>query len=417
MGIVTSLVRPRESRASTEGPLPLTAERVATWLDGGGGTAAGVSISPTNAIRQPAVWACINAISQDVGAMPLITYRRLDRGKERATSHYLYRLLHDEPNPFMTSMQLRQTLQSHALSWGNAYANVERDEDGYPVALWPLRPDAMDAPAISQAGTLLYTYYLPSGEPRKLIQSDVFHVRGLSSNGIVGYSPITQHREALALALATQEFGSRFFGNDSRPGGVLQAKNKLSDEAAKRMKASWEAAHQGLSHAHRVAVLEEGVEWKQIGIPPEDSQFLQTRQFQIEEIARIFRMPPHKIQDLSRATFSNIESQAIEYVRDTLQPWLVAWEQQINKDLVMPSEKGIIFAEHMMDSLLRGETVTRFQAYQLGIQNGVLSPNEAREKENMNPVPGGDVHLQQTNQVPLGTVPAASTTPTPTSTT
>ncbi len=404
MGILTSLVRPRERRSSLEGPLPLTAPRIVEWLQGET-TAAGVAINQRNSLREEAVWACVQAISQDVASMPLITYRRLERGKERATNHSLYRLLHDEPNPHMTAYQLRNTEQGHVLLWGNAYTNVQRDADGNVVALWPLRPDSMDPPVLSEAGTLLYLYHLPSGEPRALTQSDVFHLRGLSMDGLVGLSAISEHRQALALSLATLEFGTRFFGNDSRPGGILQAKTRLSKEASDRMKKSWEEAHQGLTNAHRVAVLEEGVEWKQVGIPPEDSQFLETRLFQIQSVARIFRIPPHKIGELSRATFSNIESQAIEYVRDCLRPWLTNWEQQINKDLLLPSEKGRYFAEHKMDVLLRGETSARFAAYQLAIQNGVMSPNEVRELENMNPFPGGDTHLQQLNMVPYGTKP------------
>jgi HK97 family phage portal protein len=374
-------------------------------MSGGEGTAAGVSMTPATSLKLAAVYASVRVISEDVASLPLLTYRRLERGKERATEHPLYRLLHDEPNPFMTSMQFRETLQGHVLTWGNGYASIERDRRGQPNALWPLRPDCMDAPVVSEANTLLYTYHLPSGEPRALTQGEVFHLRGLSPDGLVGYSPISLHRNALGLAWATMEYGSRFFGNDSRPGGVLQAPQRLSNDAAERMKMSWEQAHRGLSNAHRVAVLEEGVEWRQVGIPPEDSQWLQTREFQMQEVARIFRMPPHKIQDLSRATFSNIESQAIQYVSDTLRPWLVRWEQQINKDLLMPRDRGRIFCEHLMDALLRGETLSRFQAYQLGLQNGVYSANDVRAMENLNPFDGGDTFLQMANMIPYGTKP------------
>jgi HK97 family phage portal protein len=394
-----------EKRASIEGPLPLTSARIVEWMNGGEATSAGVNISTEGSLKLAAVWACVRVISEDLASLPMITYKRLERGKERATEHRLYGLLHDAPNPFMTAMQFRETLQAHVLLWGNAYASIDRDQDGRPVALWPLRPDRMQGPALSAAGTLLYNYTLPNGEPRALTQSDVFHLRGLSTDGITGYSPIAQHREALALSLATMTFGNKFFGNGSQPGGVLQAKTKLSREASDRMKMSWETAHQGLENAHRVAVLEEGVEWKQIGIPPEDAQFLETRLFQVQETTRIFRMPPHKVQELSRATFSNIEEQSIEYVSDTLRPWLVRWEQQVNKDLLMPSERKTFFVEHLMDALLRGNTLTRFQSYQLGLQNGVYSPNEVREYENMNPFDGGDTHLQMQNMAPYGTEP------------
>ena len=404
MGILTSLVR-TEARA-TLGPLPLTAARILE-LFSGDPTAAGLTISVQGSLKLAAVWACVRVISEDVASLPLLLYRRLDKGKERVPQHPLYRLLHDQPNEFMTAMQFRETLQGHVLTWGNAYANIERDGDGRPVALWPLRPDQMNGPVLSQGGTLLYTYYLPSGEPRALTQAEVFHLRGLSSDGIIGYSPIQFHRESLALSLATMKFGNLFFGSGSQPSGVLQVKTKLSKEGADRLRDSWNAAHQGLERSHRVAVLEEGVEWKQIGIPPEDSQFLETRQFQVQETTRIFRMPPHKVQDLSRATYSNIEEQAIEYVSDTLRPWLTRWEQQINKDLIMPGEQKTIFAEHLMDALLRGKTLERFESYAKGIGNGIYSPNDVLELENRNPYEGGDVHLQPLNMIPIGSPPPA----------
>jgi len=269
----------------------------------------------------------------------------------------------------------------------------------------------MDKPIVSQAGTLLYTYRLPTGEPRALSQSDVFHLRGLSPDGLIGYSPIALHRETLAWSIATKEYGIRFFGNDSRPGGILQTKQRLPKDSVDRLRSSWEAAHRGLTQAHRIAVLEEGIEWKQVGIPPEDAQYLEVMTFQLQDIARLYRMPPHKIQDLARATFSNIEEQSIDYVVGTLRPGLTRWEQQANKDLVMPSEQGRIFAEHLMDALLRGKTLERFQSYQLAMQNGIYSANEVREFENQNPFEGGDIHLQMQNMAPYGTLPPAPTPP------
>lgn len=412
MGIITSLVAP-ERRATIEGPLPLTAQRIVEWLTGEP-TASGMPMNVESALKIDAFWACINDISQDIASLPLMVYRELPRGKEKAKNHPLYRILHDEPNPLMTSMQLRQTLISHRLSCGRAFANIERDYDGRVVALWPLRPDRMDGPVLSEAGTLLYTYHLPTGEPRALTQADVFHLRGLASDGINSYSPVSLHRESLSLAVATMQFGNRFFGNDSRPGGILQAKTRLSQEAADRMRASWESAHQGLTKAHRVAVLEEGVEWKQVGIPPEDAQFLETRLFQVQTIGRIFRMPPHKIQELSRATYSNIEEQELEYGADTLGPEIIAFEQQCNKDLLMPSEKGKYFVQHLMDARLRSKTSERYQAYALMLDRGVFTPNDVLERENMNAFEGGDLHLQQANMVPYGTMPEPKQTEQPT---
>lgn len=404
MGIMTTLMA-AETRSSVEGPLPLTASRIVDWL-GGVPTATGVRVSPESALRLVGVWACIRLISEDLASLPLKTYRRLERGKESATKHPLYRILHDAPNPLMTSISFREALQGHVLAWGNAYANIERDDiSGRPAALWPLRPDRMDPPVLSEAGTLLYTYRLPSGEPRALRQDEVFHLRGLSPDGITGFSPIAHNRETLGWGMATREYGARFFGSGSRPGGVLQAKQRLSQQTKDNLRESWETAHRGLEMSHRVAVLEEGVEWKQTGIAPEDAQYIETATFQLGDICRIFRVPPYKIAELSRATYSNIEEQSIDYVVGTLWPWLVRWEQQVNKDLLMPAEQAGYFAEHLMDALLRGKTLERFQAYQLALQNGIYSANEVREKENENPFEGGDIHLQMQNMAPYGSAP------------
>lgn len=393
------------TRAFQEGPLPLTAARVIEWL-GGEASVTGVRMTPEQSLRQAAVYSCVRIISEDVASLPLITYRRLAQGKDRAVDHPLFVLLHDSPNPHMTAMQCRETMQGHLLLRGNAYAQIERDEVGRIVGLWPLHPDRMDTPVLSQAGTLLYSYRRANGEPVALTQSDVLHLRGLSPDGIMGYSPIALHRETLGNAQAMLEYGARFFGNNSQPGGYLSKKEgRINEDTAKRLKDSWEAAHRGLDNAHRVAVLEEGLEWHQIGLSNEDSQYLDSRKFSRSEIAGIFRVPPHKIGDLERATFSNIEEQAIEYVTDTLQSWLVRWEQQINKDLLAPGERKQYFVEHLLDAKLRGKTLERMQSYQLGIQNGIYSPNDVLAMENRNPFEGGDLHLQPMNFVPWGTEP------------
>lgn len=376
------------TRALQEGPLPLTAAKVVEWLSGPP-TATGQRVSPEGALRLAAVYACVRVISEDVAKLPLFVYRRLLRGKSRAPEHPLYSLLHDSPNPYMTAMQFRETLMGHLLLRGNAYASIDRNRNGAVQALWPLRPDRMEASVVSAAGTLVYKYYLPNGEPRLLPQNEVFHLRGLSSDGLVGYSPITLHRETVGLALASEEYAARFFGNNASPGGVLQAKTRLNKEAAERLARSWSEAHQGLTQAHRVAVLEEGVEWKQVSTSPEDAQYLEHRKYGRSEIASIFRVPPHKIGDLERATFSNIEEQAIEYVSDTLQAWLVRIEQQINMDLLLPGERQLYFAEHLMDALLRGKALERAQALQLQRQNGIINADDWNEIENRNPLPDG----------------------------
>ena len=366
-------------------------------------TAAGVDVTPDSSLQATAVFACVRCIAESSAILPLILYRRMEeRGKERAVGHPLYGLLHDSPNPEMTSVEYRETLTGHLATWGNCYSNIVWSRSGYPMELWPLRPDRMTVKR--ENGQLRYIYRLPDGEERALRYQDVWHIRGLGSNGLVGYSPIALAMQAVGLTLAAEEFGGRFFGNGASPGGVLEHPGALSDEAHSRVRKSWEEMHRGLDNSHRVAILEEGMSYKQVGIPPDQAQFLETRKFQISEIARIFRVPPHKIADLDRATFSNIEHMSIEFVTDTLMPWLVRWEQRISLSLLTPTERNEYFAQHLVEGLLRGDTTSRYQAYQIGRQGGWLSANDIRELENLNPIDGGDVYLVPLNMVPADQV-------------
>jgi len=370
----------------------------------GAEVASGITVTPELSIQCIAVFACVRILSESVASLPLHLYRRRpDRGKERAADHWLYPILHDLPNPEMTSFELREILMGHLALWGNAFAEIEYDGAGRVRSLWPLRPDRMRVRR--QNGELYYHYTLPNGGPEVVLpRSRIWHLRGFGYDGVVGYSPIALARQAVGLALATEEFGARFFGNGARPGIVLEHPGVLSDEAHRRLRESWEERHQGLSRAHRVAILEEGMKVHEVGIPPEDAQFLETRRFQVTEIARLYRIPPHMLADLERATFSNIEHQSLEFVIHTLRPWLVRWEQAIYRDLIPPQERGSLFAEFLVDGLLRGDIESRYRAYAVGRQNGWLSANDIRELENMNPIPeGGDIYL-----VPLNMVPAAS---------
>ncbi|WP_171804992.1 phage portal protein [Mahella australiensis] len=371
----------------------------------GNRAASGVTVNENTALTSTAVFSAVDILSRTLASLPLPVYRRLQGGgKEKAIDHPLYPVLHDLANPEMTSFEFRQALMGHLCLWGNAYAEIERNNAGQVIALWPLRPDRMTVKRDNQG--LLYIYQLPSGGQAGLRAPNIMHIRGLSSDGIIGYSPIKMAKEAIGLALATEEFGARFFGNGSNPGGVLQHPGKLSEGAAERLKKSWEDMHQGLSQSHRVAILEEGMTWQQVGIPPEDAQFLETRKFQVSEIARIFHVPPHMLGDLERATFSNIEEQSIEFVVHTMRPWLVCWEQTMKRDLFTPAEGQIYFAEFLVDGLLRGDIQSRYQAYAIGRQNGWLSADDIRELENMNPLPDsqGKVYLIPLNMVPADTV-------------
>lgn len=407
MGWLSGLVRgAREEPAGAEQRSLVSADELADLVSDRR-TATGLSVTKERALRLAAVAACFRVISEDVAALPWHLNRRLSpRGKERATDHPVYGLLHDLPNPELTSFELRENLVGHVLGWGWGYCEIEFDKAGRRRALWPLRPDRMEQ-SLNERNERVFVYELPNGQKVGLDRWRVWVIRGWSLDAFAAGSLLDSGRNTIGLGLAAEEYGSRFFGNDSRPGGILTAKGKLSDDAAKRLKARWEESHRGLTSAQRVAVLEEGIEWQQIGVSPENAQFLETRKYQRSEIAGLFRVPPHKIGDLERATFSNIEQQDIEYVNDVLIPMSIRFDQSANRDLLSLTERKTYFAEHFMAGRMRGEQKARYEAYAIGIQNAFLCPDDVREAENMNPLPDdlGQIFLRPLNMAPLGSEP------------
>jgi len=375
-----------------------------------GSTTSGKTVNERTAMQTTAVYACVRILSEAVAGLPLHIYRyRTDGGKERIPLHPLYHLLHDEPNPEMTSFVFRETLMSHLLLWGNAYAQVVRNGRGQAVALYPLLPSKMDVSRTAN-GELLYTYYRdadetglnPKGGYVTLRRDEVLHIPGLGFDGLVGYSPIAMAKNAIGMSLATEEYGASFFANGANPGGVLEHPGVIKDIG--RVKESWNSAYQGNGNAHKIAVLEEGMKFQAIGIPPEQAQFLETRKFQINEIARIFRVPPHMVGDLEKSSFSNIEQQSLEFVKYTLDPWVVRWEQNLQQSLILPSEKPSLFIKFNVDGLLRGDYQSRMNGYAVGRQNGWMSANDIRELEDMNRISaeeGGDLYLVNGNMLPL----------------
>jgi len=381
-----------------------------------GGTASGKTVNERTAMQTTAVYACVRILAEAIAGLPLRVYRyKADDGKEKAVGHRLYHLLHNEPNPEMTSFVFRETLMSHLLLWGNAYAQVIRDGRGQVMALYPLLPNKMDV-ARSANGELTYTYRRDAEESRvspdsgtvTLRRDEVLHIPGLGFDGLVGYSPIAIAKNAIGMAMATEEYGASFFANGANPGGVLEHPGVVKDP--KRVRESWNTVYQGSSNSHRIAVLEEGMKFQAIGIPPEQAQFLETRKFQINEIARIFRIPPHMIGDLEKSSFSNIEQQSLEFVKYTLDPWVVRWEQALQQSLLLPSEKPRYFVRFNVDGLLRGDYQSRMSGYAVGIQNGFFSPNDVRRLEDLNLIPdeeGGNVYVLNGNMVKLKDVGAA----------
>lgn len=370
-------------------------------------TAAGVAVTPDTALTYSAVWACVRVLAEDVASLPLILYRRLPGGgKERATDHPLYRLLHDAPNSEMSSMDWREAQVTNLCLWGNGYSQVRWNRGGRIVDIWPMlsrymRLDRHD-------GQLRYLSTDPAARAPELPATEVLHTRTMSLNGLVGLSPIALARQAIGLGLATERFGAAFFNNGARPGLVLMSPGELSDGAYERIKNSWTEAHSGVENAHKPAILEQGTTIETIGVPPEEAQFLQTRQFQVLEVARWFRMQPHKIGDLSRATFSNVEEQGLDYVVNTLRVWLTRLEQAISRTLLTSSERDVLYAEFLVDGLLRGDQKARYDAYALARSWGWMNANEIRERENMNAIPGGDAYWTPLNMTTTGATPAAA---------
>ena len=380
-----------------------------------GGSTAGKAVTEHSAMQMTAVYACVRILSEAIAGLPLHLYRYNDSGgKEKALDHPLYLLLHDEPNPEMSSFVFRETLMTHLLLWGNAYAQIIRNGKGQVVALYPLMPNRMTVDRDDQ-GRLYYSYQKSSSDAPTmqggtvvLKPSEVLHVPGLGFDGLVGYSPIAMAKNAIGLAIATEEYGARFFANGATPGGILEYPGVIKDPD--RVRESWNKGFGGSQNAGKVAILEQGMKYTPISIAPEQAQFLETRKFQINEIARIFRVPPHMVGDLEKSSFSNIEQQSLEFVKYTLDPWVVRWEQSIQRTLLTAEEKNRYFVKFNLEGLLRGDYQSRMNGYATARQNGWMSCNDIRELENLDRIPaeaGGDQILVNGNMLPLEIAGAA----------
>lgn len=410
MSIFTGLFRSRDK------PQNRTAGSAYTFFMGS--TTSGKAVTERSAMQMTAVYSCVRILAEAVAGLPLHLYRyKEDGGKEKAIDHPLYLLLHDEPNPEMSSFVFRETLMTHLLLWGNAYAQIIRNGKGEVIALYPLMPNKMTVDRDSQ-GRLYYQYTRSSEEAPtmkgaivNLLPSDVLHIPGLGFDGLVGYSPIAMAKNAIGMAIACEEYGAKFFANGAAPGGVLEHPGTIKDP--QRVRESWQSTFGGSSNANKIAVLEEGMKYTPIGISPEQAQFLETRKFQINEIARIFRVPPHMVGDLEKSSFSNIEQQSLEFVKYTLEPWLVRWEQSIQRTLFSAEEKKQYFAKFNVEGLLRGDYASRMNGYATARQNGWMSANDIRELENLDRIPaedGGDLYLINGNMLPLGNAGAFADT-------
>lgn len=374
------------------------------WSGAATQSVSGVHVDADTSLKISTVWACVGLLAETIASLPLVIYRnRDDDGRERARNHPLYSILHDQPNEQQTAVEFREMMTGHVLLRGNAYAQIAPGPRGAVDQLIPIHPDRVTVEKLP-TGRLRYQVLQGNGGKRPFNQEDIFHLRGPSKDGITGMSVVDYAIDSFGLSMSAERYGGRFFRNDSRPGGVLSSPNKLSTGAAKRLKSSWEAAHTD-GNQHRVAVLEEGLQWQQVGIAPESAQYLETREFQAEDICRWFRVPPHMVGLTSKATSwgSGIEAMGIGFVTYTLLPWLTRWKQAISRDLIIAPQA--YFADFIVDALMRGNITSRYAAYATGRQWGWLSVNEIRSMENMNRVENGDVYLQPMNMEEAGIPP------------
>lgn len=401
-GIFGAIARPRAESIEDS-------KELLRAMGGGAMAYTGKFVSPETAMRYSTVMICLRVLSESVASLPCILYkRRKDGGKDRATDHPLYRVLHDQPNAWQTAFTYFAGTMVNLASRGNGYNYVERNSKGQTIGVVPLNPDPV---TITQAmdWSPIYTVTMPDNTRAKLRPSQIHHIVGPMPKGYVGQSMISLAREAIGLGLAAEQFGANFYANGVKPSGILEHPEKLGPIAAETLRSEFSEHNAGLDNSSKPLILEEGMKWVALSITPNEAQFLDTRKFQRSEIAGIFRVPAHLVGDLEKATFSNIEFQTLDFVVHSLRPWLKLWEQSINKDLLAEYERGEYFAEFNINDLLRGDFKSRMEGLGLQIQNGFLSPNEARAIENMNPREGGDEYWRPANMYPPktgGTVPA-----------
>jgi len=404
----------------------------ALWLVdafAGRSTTAGQNVNSVSALTLSAYYNGIRVISEDVGKLPFFLLEQLKpRGTRKVIESSIFKMLHQSPNPEMSSMTFRETLTGHALGWGNGYAEIQRNGREKPVALWPIHPSRVLVKRDNDTKQLFYEVRVSNTEAMRNSKSvenmtiiferqDIFHIHGLGDNGLTGFSVLNMGAESLGFNLAAQKFGSAFYGNGGTVGSILTHPAQLKDTARTNLRNSWNKMHQGADNASKIAILEEGVKFEKIGIPPDEAQFLQTRRFGIEDIARWFRLQPHKIGHLDKATFSNIEMQSIEYVVDTLTPWLIRWEFE-TKIKVLDRQPETYFAKIQTNALLRGDSKARANFYTKRFSVGSLSPDDIRDLEDENPIigGGGNEYFVPRNLAPLSEI-SQEPQPTPTGST
>jgi HK97 family phage portal protein len=382
-----------------------------------------IAVNEANAMSIDAVYSAVRIIAEDTAKIPWMLYQRDGNGdKHRATGHRLYPILHDRPNPYMSSFTFRRYIQTSVLLWGNGYAEIQFDNAGRPIALWPLRPECTKPKILTKDATgtpidpeLHYETDAPNGRKIMLPDWKVFHIKGMGDNPWEGVSVVTYARRSFALIMGAEEYGASFFGNHQQPSGILKHPKLLSPQARKNLQESIQTGKIGARNAHKLMLLEEGLEFQQMSMSNQDSQFLESRKFGVNTVARWFRMKPHKMGDLGESAYSNIEAEERSYVNDCLVPWIVQWEQEANLKLISAAQRSEYFSEFLIDAMLRGDFAARMQGYAVGRQWGFLSANDIRRLENLNSIgEQGDIYMVPLNMIPaenVGKMPDPATEP------
>lgn len=377
MGILTNLFNPQALAVNDP-----KAWDPSLWRMAGAQSISGETVTESTALTYSAVWCAVSLIAGTVSCLPLHLSRNDKRRTVKATEHSLFRILHSQANPYMTAQVYREVITAHILTWGNAYSEIVRDTLGRVQGLWPIPPSRVKPEMLN--GEMIYRINVGSEEVT-LPRERILHVPGLGFDGFMGYSVIAMARKSIGLGMAMETFGSMYFGNGTHPGIIITHPGVLKDPT--KVREALGAVYSGLGQSHRLMLLEEGMKAEKVGIPPEDSQFLESRQFQIPEIARWFNLPPHKLKDLTRSSFNNIESEQISFVTDSILPWLIRFEQNYDMQLLTEAEKTrqMLYFRHNVDGLLRGNAKDRAEYYKIMWQNGFMTQNEIREKDNLDP--------------------------------
>lgn len=362
---------------------------------------AGVVVSEDTALTNAAVWACVRVIAETVAALPWRVYRKTQSGREAMNSHAVDWLLNNQPNGEQTAFAFREQLMAHVLTWGNAYAEIERDGAGRAIALWPITPDRAN-PRRTDTGDLVYDVADDAGNKSTIAATNMIHLHGLGFDGLVGYSPVRMAARSIGLGIAQDTFGAAFYANGTTFGGLVEVPASMNAPQIADQEAYLNGKHRGPDNAFRIRVVANGMKYTQIGMPLTDAQFIESRKFSVTEVARWYRVPPHKIADLERSTNNNIEHQSIEFVTDTIVPWVTRLEQEVNVKLFGARAVGSVYTKMSVNALMRGDAQSRANFYRLMTQMGAMSVNEVRDLEDLNGIgDAGDEHLVQLNQTTL----------------